>query len=162
LGKVIGVRLRAENGQKWAVSGSRQGLFIPDGQSAPDDPVLVCEGPTDTAALLDLGFYAIGRPSCSGGSLTLAAMLAGCHVVIVGDRDEPKTRPDGSVFFPGQDGAERLAEALLLARAQTVRIVYPLNAKDAREWKRAGATADVVRTVINQRDFWRHKGGQQR
>lgn len=153
-GTVCGIRLRAESGKKWAVTGSHQGLFIPDKGQIGDqvDQVLVCEGPTDTAAMLDLGFVAIGRPSCSGSVEALAGLLRRRNVVIVSDRDEGKLRPDGTVFFPGQEGSDRLAAALV-GGCLSVRIIRPLRGKDAREWVRSGATTDVVRTVIRNRNL---------
>jgi hypothetical protein len=153
-GLAVGIRLRSETGDKWSVSASRSGLFIPSGRPAEGDPILLPEGPTDTAALLSLGFFAIGRPSCSGGAGLLAPLLGGLHVVVVGDRDEAKPRADGSVFYPGQDGAERLADALLLARAKSVKVVYPIKGKDIRQWVRHGATAQDIRTLIRQCDRW--------
>ena len=61
--RIIGIRRRLGNGRKLCVTGSRNGLFIPSGLSN-DKPLMVCEGPTDTAAALDLGFEAVGRPNC--------------------------------------------------------------------------------------------------
>lgn len=150
-GEVCGIRLRAESGQKWAVKGSRAGLFLPDGGELPDqaEEILICEGPTDTAAMLDLGFVTIGRPSCQGLEDQLARLLTRRRVVIVADNDQ-KTRPDGTPYHPGQEGAARLAQALAQGPITSVKIIYPQDAKDARAWKLAGATADLVRMRIRQ------------
>ena len=157
--RVIGIRLRPERGKKWAVRGSHNGLFVPDG-GIPEqvETILVAEGPTDVAALLDLGFCAIGRASCSGQVDMLVDVLYRRNVVIVADRDEAKKRPDGSEFYPGQEGAERLAEALF-GKARTVKVIKPLQGKDAREWKLAGATGDIISTVIRNSYYWRPKNG---
>jgi len=65
-GKVIGLRTRYPSGGKAAEKGSRNGLFIP--ADLPDDGLLlICEGPSDTAAALDLGFAAIGRANYGTG-----------------------------------------------------------------------------------------------
>lgn len=155
--RVIGIRLRGQDGRKWAVGGSRSGLFIPDagtGGKFSDGPVLVCEGPTDTATMLDLGFPTIGRPSCIGCEEIVAQLCRRRDVVIVADRDEPKTAPDGRVFRPGQDGAQRLA-AELFGKVRSIRIIYPLSGKDARAWLRAGATRAVVLACIGQAFYWR-------
>lgn len=103
--------------------------------------LLVCEGPTDTAALLDLGLSAVGRPSCSGGVKLLVELVKQrrpAEVVIVADGDAP-----------GQRGAGNQA-AVLVAYCAAVRIIAPpVGIKDAREWKRRGATAADVAAVID-------------
>jgi hypothetical protein len=142
-GDVLGVRLRLPGGKKLSVKGGKEGLFIPTLPTATcplPTTLLIAEGPTDTAALLDLGFHAIGRPSCTGGVALLVDLLQ-------------KHRPEGVVIVadadaPGQRGAETLA-TVLLVYSQSVRIVAPPSGvKDAREWKRSGATtADVQRMI---------------
>ena len=138
-GNVRGIRLRAPDGRKFAVSGSKDGLFIPEGL-AFETALLICEGPTDMAAMLDLGFEAIGRPSCTGGTRLLAELLSNKRppeVVIVGDHDEP-----------GQRGADSLASTLVVY-CPAVRVIWPPEGvKDARAWLLAGATReDVLRAI---------------
>ncbi|MDD4862279.1 MAG: hypothetical protein PHI33_09215, partial [Smithellaceae bacterium] len=55
-GGVVGIRLRGETGKKWAVAGSRQGVFMPTAWPESTQVALICEGPTDTAAALSIGF----------------------------------------------------------------------------------------------------------
>lgn len=148
--RIIGIRLRSTKG-KWAVPGSRNGLFWPEGvYSASDWLLVICEGPTDCAALLDMGFDAIGRPGCLGGVDLIVEFLKGLRrdVAIMADRDEAKERPDGSVWYPGQEGAKRLSKAILPI-ARSVRVIKPPFCKDVREWRRAGATREVVESVLN-------------
>lgn len=148
--RTIGIRVRGTKG-KWAVPGSKNGLFWPEGvYSGSDWPVIICEGPTDCAALLSMEFDAIGRPSCLGGVDYMVEFLKGRRrdVVIMADKDEPKQRPDGSTWRPGQDGAARLAQAIV-PWVRSVRIVKPPFHKDIRDWYRAGATRDGVRALIN-------------
>lgn len=138
-GAVVGIRLRTTSGFKFAVAGSRQGLFMP--VDLPDDELLLLpEGATDTAALLDLGFAAAGRPSCFAGTdLVVQLIKRRCpsEVVVVADRDEV-----------GQSGARVLAAAVR-AHCPVVRVLLPPEGiKDARAWKSAGAThADVVAAI---------------
>lgn len=145
--EIIGIRLRAESGDKWAVKGSRNGLFWPATALADQrEELLVCEGPTTCAALMDLGYDVLGRPSCMTGDGILRDILRvdRRHVVIVADLDKPTPHmPDGA----GRHGAERLAKDLWRI-ARSVRIIEPLDGKDARDWIRAGATKAVVDTVI--------------
>jgi DNA primase len=138
-GRVTGIRLRLPSGRKLSIKGSKEGLFLPDDLHA-GGRLLIAEGPTDTAALLDLGFDAVGRPSCTGGTkhiVALAKRLKPVEIAIVADGDGP-----------GQRGADRLAVALL-AYVPIVRVVIPPpGVKDARDWKRAGATAADVHLAI--------------
>jgi len=146
-GRTIGIRLRADDGRKWAVRGSRNGLFRPERLGeASKAPLLICEGPTDTAALLDLGYDAIGRPSCTGAVemvVDVVRRLKRAEVVVVADADGP-----------GIDGAEHLARELTLA-GRRPRVIRPLAGKDARAWLAAGATRAVVDTVIANAMHWR-------
>lgn len=140
-GDVVGIRLRADNGRKWAVTGSRQGLFLPVAWPESSQVALVCEGPTDTAAALSVGFKAIGRPSCLGCEQIVTDTCKRLNIrriVIVADNDGP-----------GRDGAKKLADFMKIPNKT---IVPP--AKDLREWVRSGATFDLVNCVINQK-LWR-------
>ena len=153
--KMIGMRLRTPDGKKFSVTGSKNGLFWPQlVKSDSKNLLFICEGPTDCAALLDLGFDAIGRPSCSGGTEFIKTLLTGHdrQVVIVSDKDSPKQRPGGGTFRPGQDGAARLGAAIK-PLCRSVRIIKPCVGKDARQWYQAGATAAAVMAVMKNTRF---------
>jgi DNA primase len=140
-GHTHGVRLRfVECGHKSAVTGGHEGLFIPRDLDW-SGRIFICEGPTDTAALLDLGLAAIGRPSCTGGVPLTAELLKGQRVgelVIFADHDRP-----------GQSGAAALAGRARLF-CPIVRIVTPPEGvKDARQWKQRGATAADVQGLVD-------------
>ena len=137
-GAVVGIRLRSRDGDKWAVGGSRDGLFYAPDLAQSGEPLVICEGPTDTAAALSLGLHAVGRPSCSGGADTLAVLclrLAVRKVVMLADCDAPHRRPDGSTWYPGRDGAQAFARSL---RRMWCMVLPP--AKDVRAWLHVGAT----------------------
>jgi len=138
-GNVIGIRLRNFVGKKWAVAGSKDGLFFDTGlQVGEAKELVVCEGPTDTAAAYSLGLPAVGRSSCGTGMDLLKALCSrlGVRLVtIVADADEPKARPDGSTWRPGIDGAVRLGAKL----GRIYRVVVPPK-KDLREWVGFGCT----------------------
>jgi hypothetical protein len=136
-GEVRGIRLRGPDGRKWSVKGGREGLFLPDSLDA-SQRLLICEGPTDTAAALDLGFSAVGRPSCTGGAgllLRLVHQRRPAEVVVVADQDAA-----------GQSGAAALA-AVLRGYVRVVRVITP-PAKDLRAWRQSGATADDLAALI--------------
>ena len=141
-GIVRGIRLRRPNGFKFAVTGGRDGLFIPGSPTDGDDaaPLFICEGPTDTAALRDIGFRdVVGRPSCTGGTAYVMQLARGRQVVIVADS-----------ATPGQRGAIRLAGELRGVCPLVRIIVPPPGIKDARAWLRAGARrSDIEVTIRN-------------
>jgi 5S rRNA maturation endonuclease (ribonuclease M5) len=131
--RFLGIRYRNRDGSKYAQKGSKQGLFIPQSFTLAK-AVVICEGPTDTAAMLDLGFNAVGRPSCNSGDRLLKDLVQSNPVAIVADNDGP-----------GVDGAKRLA--LKLNKSC---IITPKGAKDAREWVASGATRGDVLELISE------------
>ncbi len=153
-GKCIGIRLRYKK-HRFSVTGSKNGLFWPT-NLRPDSRELlfICEGPTDTAALLDLGFETIGRASCGTGLEYIKTMIDRFdrQVVIMADKDEAKYRPDGSVYYPGIEGALRLAKGLK-SSVRSVRVVKPANYKDVRQWYQNGATKEVVMALVDNARF---------
>jgi len=158
--QVIGIRLRTKSGFKFAVTGSHNGLFWPMGLTGRG-PLLLCEGPTDVVAMLDLGYDAIGRPSCEGAAEMVVEAVQRLHrrdVVVVADADEPQRQPDGSVRRPGLDGANRLAQALTEAGYRP-KVIQPTQGKDARAWLQAGATRAVVDAAIASGRYWRASRG---
>ena len=147
-GRVQGIRLRRSDGFKFAIKGGHDGLFIPAGFDHSDMPLLICEGPTDTAAMLDIGLGdVIGRPSCSGGVGLILAHIKRhkpTEAVILSDADAP-----------GMRGANALASALV-AHGPTVRVIQPPHGiNDARAWLRAGATRQDVMDIIEAADVRR-------
>ena len=131
--RVIGIRLRSMAGKKWAVKGSRQGLFMPVAWSAPRKGILICEGPTDTAAMLSLGFNAIGRPSAMGSHAMVEEAVAGHSVCIISDSDEV-----------GLNSAQKLAEHLRRSGACSRTGILVPPTKDARDWVKSGVTKKQV------------------
>lgn len=141
--RVIGIRLRLMNGKKLSVRGGREGCFIPRGAIGDETTeVIICEGPTDTAAILSSGYPAIGRPSCRGGKDILLQILRKRDAVIFADDDGP-----------GLSGANDLAESLVRNRS-AVRICCAPRGKDVREWSPSYAE---VRTVISCASYWSKK-----
>lgn len=144
-GSVCGIRLRYDSGKKLAVTGSKQGLFIPEMEASYR--VFMPEGPTDTAALLSLGVFAIGRPSSSGGLLAIKETINRLRireVVIVADNDEDKEH-NGHKFNPGYDGARALQNHL-----QIPSCVVALPTKDAREFVKDGGNKDMLEYIAGQ------------
>ena len=133
-GNVVGIRLRNERG-KFAVRGSRQGIFLATVVPA-QKTLFVCEGPTDTAAAVELGLFAVGRPNCCCGGLEIRvfARRHECQrVVVISDNDKP-----------GLDGARKVGGELKLPFA-----IYVPPAKDIREFVRLGGTRVMIENTLN-------------
>jgi hypothetical protein len=132
-----GIRLRKRDGKKFAVTGSRSGIFIPYGAMTcmPMDRIFICEGPTDTAACLDLGLFALGRASCRGGEefiLSALSQLCPSETVVVSDNDGP-----------GIAGADYL---MGMIHGRKVKLTPPC--KDMRTFIHAGGTAEVIHSML--------------
>ena len=133
LGNTIGIRLRDAGGHKWAVTGSRSGLFFAPARSARD--VVITEGPTDAAAAIDLGLYPVGRPSCqSSPEQVVGALrrLGARRAIICADADAP-----------GIDGAVRLQAELPCPSC-----IWLPPCKDLREFLRLGGTRAIFDSTI--------------
>ncbi|MFI4871375.1 MAG: toprim domain-containing protein, partial [Phycisphaerales bacterium JB061] len=133
-GEVIGTAYRAPDGSKSFEPGGKRGLIVDwplpvYAGSSMDDPVFVCEGASDTAALMSVGLDAVGVPMAGQGGKLLAGVLNARHAVIVADNDDA-----------GRRGAHKLSAALLGSCASVRVMPPPLGAKDAREAVLAGAT----------------------
>jgi hypothetical protein len=122
------------------VRGSRQGIFTAD---VPRQTTLfVCEGPTDTAAAVELGLFAVGRPNCccGGPEIRSFARRHQCRrVVMVSDNDKP-----------GLDGARKVGVEINLPFA-----VYVPPAKDLREFVRLGGTRAMIENTLKG-TIWRN------
>jgi hypothetical protein len=142
-GRACGIRLRAKDGKKWSVPGSKSGVFLP--YCAPHTTAWICEGGTDAAAILSLNLFPIGRPSCSGGTDEINATIKRMRIaqaVIISDNDADKVMSTGQVFNPGADGAKRLSERLCAPNC-----VITLPCKDAREFLSMGGTAQMLENL---------------
>ena len=138
-GQTVGIHLRLSDGGKPYVKGSHPGLVVPR-DLGECDCLIVAEGETDLAALLTLGFNAIGRPGCKASMGLLHSWVKRRrvqNVVVVADNDAA-----------GRAGALALA-TVLAALATKVRVVYPPDTfADIRAWIQGGATALDVRARI--------------
>ena len=146
--KIIGIRLRNSAGDKWAVTGSRQGIFIPlAGCPMPYGIAYLPEGPTDVAALLTMGLFAIGRPTCNSGNdfIKIALKRLGIRrVVIIADNDEIKATGKR----PGLDGAVKLKKELNLP---SVIWMPPSPIKDVRQFLIKGGTKEMIESELKNR-----------
>lgn len=135
-GNVIGIRLRNNEGAKWAVKGSKAGLFIPDQYSFISDRVAyLVEGPTDLAAAMTIGLRAFGRSACLGQEQMILNYIAREKIdrlVIVTDNDEPGLR-----------GAEKLQSMLSILSC-----VWIPPTKDIREFVNLGGDYQTMQSIL--------------
>lgn len=140
-GRTVGVHLRKSDGFKLSVTGSKLGLFTPVNLGDQVDGLVICEGMTDTATMIEMEFRAVGRASCSTGQRDLVALVRRLQVrqvCIVADADAVGLR-----------GANNLASTLAAYLPGGVRVITPPDGlKDARSWYLQGATrADVLELI---------------
>jgi 5S rRNA maturation endonuclease (ribonuclease M5) len=132
--KIVGIRTRTKDGRKFALTGSRQGYFLPT-KMKRDRLVYVVEGPTDAAAMRSLGLEVVGRASCLHQSRELRERFRGRRVVVIADNDAV-----------GIAGANKLATYLEGFSAAWV-IRPPDGVKDAREWITAGGKRGDIESI---------------
>lgn len=117
---MIGLKCRNLKGNKWCFKGSRLGVYM-SRVFNPHQMILVCEGESDTAACLGLGYNAIGRASAQTCMKIIPELVKNNqHIYVFADRDE-----DGL----GLRSSERLIEHI--GRGT---IIYNKEYKDVREW----------------------------
>lgn len=135
-GKMIGIRLRNEEGHKWAVKGSKAGLFIPGEYSyLPDRTAYLVEGPTDLAAAMTIGLRAFGRAACIGQEPFILQYVAQQKIerlVIVTDNDDPGIR-----------GAEKLQSMLAIHSC-----LWIPPTKDIREFVNLGGDYNTMQSCV--------------
>lgn len=142
---IVGIRYRRINprpeGLKWSCEpGSTAGLLLPCTAPTSTEPIVVCEGPSDTFAANQIALHAVGRWSCGldGRQVeTLKAHVAAIarpKILVVGDNDAALT---------GRHGADTAAQLIAKAipHALVQRVQPPVDIKDLREWVMNGATA---------------------
>jgi len=110
---------------------------------ASDLPVIVVEGFTDTAAAMDLGFVAVGRPSARGKLGALPDIVRSRDVIIIGEND-------GGV---GVTSVDEVYQNLVPVCKTVIKVFPPEQFKDLRQWKKE--------TDLDQEEFlaWVEENG---
>ena len=136
---------------RWGLNGAEPVLYrLPELLAAPDAPVWLCEGEKDADNLAALGLVATTNFDGASGMWleSYAAALAGRHVIIVPDNDEP-----------GEKHAET-ARAALLGSAASVRVVHlkGLPEKgDVSDWLADGGTLAQLQFLAEEAFPYRFK-----
>lgn len=141
---VIGIKVRPPTGRKFCIPGSKLGITWPLDLTGTG-PLLICEGESDTAAALDLGFDTIGRPSCTGSVDICVGFVSRARykdIWIFADRDEP-----------GIKGAKTLVEHIKPI-TRRVKILHCPWHKDLRQWlQHGGATRPMIECLASNARF---------
>jgi len=119
--QMIGIKRRNLQEKKWCVRHSRLGVYLPS-TFVTSSAVIICEGESDTAAMLDLGYNVVGRASASTCQFILCKLLGTCRAVIIADRDKDSL---------GLKEAYKLSRTL---QGEATVIMPLVECKDAREW----------------------------
>jgi len=115
--------------------------------------VYLFEGELDTLLAVHQGLPAV---TITSGAMTWNAkwngLFKGKHVVVVPDMDKPKTRPDGTVFSPGLDGAKKRMAEIAKAAASVRMVALPVSGekdeKDFTDWvMKKGGSASALREL---------------
>ena len=140
-GDICGIKLRRRNNSKLCVRGSRLGLYGITNMDYSGLAIVMPEGETDTIALLELGYNAIGRPNCSAGAQTITDFCLKhkpAEIVLIADNDANDA---------GVDGAIRLARKIRSVASIKI-IVPPGNINDVREWVDKGLNKELLNYMI--------------
>jgi hypothetical protein len=143
-GRIVGITRRYRDGAKLTAEGGTPGLFYCYGWHRLSGTILLPEGASDTATLVQLGLSAVGRPS--NVSAPWLPELLGPYrereIIVLGehDRKEPGVRPGCrvdcrgcSACWPGRFGAEAVARLLAEQLKRSV-TWWILSVKDVRVW----------------------------
>lgn len=149
---MCGLRVRNKSGFKWAISGSRQGVFVSTLKIDRTQPVYLPEGPTSTAALLTMGLQTIGRPTCNSGNDILRDILTNLgvrKVVIVADNDDMKRLGprDGR---PGIEGAQKLQREIGI---KSCIYIPPSPCKDVRDMLKKGGNRAMIESEVSHKTW---------
>ena len=118
-------------------------------QQDPSHTSYIVEGASDLAALVSMGLYGFGRPSCACCIATITATRSRLNirrVVIIADTDDA-----------GLKGAASLVNELDIPS-----VIFVPPAKDLREAYRMGLTAGLLELLV-QSQIWnvpKHRIGQ--
>ena len=142
-GKIVGIQRRLISGDKWCISGSKLGFFLPREWDVDQSRLVVCEGLSDAVSVSNLnisgGCVVIGRPNCRSLVRQTADFIYQCRqferVLIVAD-----TGPEEL------EGASRLQ--VHLAKTVPTKIYLP-SSKDIRLEIKMEGKLDVRQSLGN-------------
>lgn len=125
-----------------------QQLFPSGGKS-----LTICEGHLDSPSVYQMfgsKYPSVSVRAASSAVREITENWDYCNsfdqIVICFDNDEPHKKPDGTVWYPGQEAAEKVAKLFALGK---VRVLTLSKAKDANDYLQKGWTKEFVE------EWWR-------
>lgn len=162
-GNIVASKIRRKD-KKFPWTGSPQEAVLfgqnkfPAGQSKF---ITIVEGELDAASVFQM--FGMKYPVVSVKNATSAVKDCASQlkyltqfeqVVICMDKDSAKTRSDGSIFYPGQEAAEKIAKLFPIG---TVRVLTLEKHKDPNDYLVAGDTNQFIREWWNA-PVWSPRG----
>lgn len=144
-GEHVANQIRKRNAKEFYWEGDTKGIelfgqcLFPKGSAKA---VTVCEGALDAPSawlLLGSRYPCVSVVSAAGAleqcKTNFEYLNSFDEVVLCFDNDEPKTRPDGTTYFPGQEAAKKVAG---LFKPGKVRIMTLQHGKDPSDYRQNG------------------------
>lgn len=141
-GTIVGINRRFPDGSKFVISGHRTGLYLPDDLplDLSGEMLLICEGGTDLAAAIDMGFHAAGRFCCTHGCKQPADLLRRRRPGVVAIISDSKLQE--------QRGAQLLSDSLRFYCDVIRLVIPPAGIQDLRAWASKGLTRTELEDLI--------------
>jgi putative DNA primase/helicase len=96
------------------------------------DPIIIVEGMTDAATVLDMGLVAVGRPSNLACLNMLSDLVRGRPAIIVGENDQVNPLTGQR---PGWEGMTAAYQTLKHVCRSAKMVLPPEEFKDLRQWR---------------------------
>ncbi len=144
--EIIGFQYRFPDGDKYTLKKTHLGLFIP---RVPVQKIMwVAEGASDTATLLTLGLYAIGKPSvkcCNDMVVEFAHAHNIERIIICVDNDAKENPRTKKMERIGLEYSEKLSAKIGIENSL---LRLPEEFKDVRAFIRSGKTRAELEKLI--------------
>ncbi len=167
---ITSIDRRYADGTKKCMKGGKRGMYVIEHWWVAAGPVLMPEGGSDAAALIDIGCCVVGRFACRGGVRDMTTLLrrfigSERRIVVIGDNDDDPTRRgkiDACSLMcagcghccPGRTGAVSVAEELAsrLGRPVDARYIHwpsfmgvrPVDARDVERERHRWSMPELV------------------
>ena len=141
--QIIGIKIRNLLGEKWCLKKSKLGI-CKSRYFNPQLPAYICEGESDTAAMLSKGYNAIGRPGATSPLKIVLKLLKDCpEINIMADNDS---------HGQGWNTARHFAKVLYENDSnRRIYLIIHNMYKDVRAWINSGDFSHFELTAMKMR-----------